>query len=80
MKRRQIFLSIILCGLFLGAAFSGSQSAIITPDQTIKLFNGKDLTNFYTWLVDKHFDDPERVFSVVDNVDGAPAIRVSGER
>ncbi len=80
MKLRQIFLSIILCGLFLGAAISASQSAIITPTETIKLFNGKDLTNFYTWLVDKHFDDPERVFSVVDNVDGAPAIRVSGER
>lgn len=80
MKLRRLFLSIILCGIFWGVTFPGSQSPIIIPTETIKLFNGKDLTNFYTWLVDKHFDDPERVFSVVDNVDGAPAIRVSGER
>ncbi len=43
------------------------------------LFNGKDLTNFYTWLADTKYADPDRVFSVVDQVDGAPAIRVSGE-
>jgi hypothetical protein len=44
------------------------------------LFNGKDLTNFYTWLVDDKYTDPSRVFSVVDAVDGAPAIRVSGQK
>src|SRR5512141_1698696 len=43
------------------------------------LFNGRDLTNFYTWLVDSKYNDPDRVFSVVDQVDGAPAIRVSGQ-
>ena len=56
----------------------------------IKLFNGKDLTNFYTYLVAPHIDknskdkrvvkpygknnDPDKVFTVVDG-----AIRVSGE-
>jgi hypothetical protein len=30
--------------------------------------------------VDTHRDDPLRVFSVVDQVDGAPAIRISGEK
>jgi hypothetical protein len=30
--------------------------------------------------VDTHREDPLRVFTVVDQVDGAPAIRVSGER
>jgi hypothetical protein len=45
--------------------------------KTIKLFNGKDLTNFYTWLVDDKYQDPDRVFTV-DMVDLAPAIRVSG--
>jgi Domain of Unknown Function (DUF1080) len=54
-------------------------SAAITPDKPIALFNGKDLSNFYTWLVDHKYSDPNRVFSVVDRVDGAPAIRVSGE-
>jgi len=45
--------------------------------KTITLFNGKDLTNFYTWLVDYKYEDPHKVFKV-DHVDGAPAIRVSG--
>jgi len=29
--------------------------------------------------VDFHREDPHRGFSVVDQVDGAPAIRISGE-
>lgn len=51
----------------------------IVPTKPIVLFNGKDLTNFYTHLVDHKYKDPNRVFSVVEAVDGAPAIRVSGE-
>jgi hypothetical protein len=43
------------------------------------LFDGRSLANFQTWLVDHHEADPERVFSVVDQVDGAPAIRISGQ-
>jgi len=54
-------------------------SAAIVPDKKIVLFNGKDLTNFYTHLVGHKYKDPNRVFTVVDQVDGAPAIRVSGE-
>ena len=46
-------------------------------DGVIHLFNGKDLTNFYTWLVDYKYTDPNRVFTV-DTIDGVPAIRVSG--
>jgi hypothetical protein len=52
----------------------------VRPERTIRLFDGKSLDGFYTWLVDTHREDPLRVFSVVDQVDGAPAIRVSGER
>lgn len=52
----------------------------ITPQETITLFNGEDLAGFYTWLEGGlGYEDPNRVFSVVDNIDGAPAIRVSGE-
>ena len=46
---------------------------------TIHLFNGQDLSNFYTWLVDHKYKDPDEVFTVVDQIDGAPAIRVSGQ-
>ncbi|MPY88798.1 MAG: DUF1080 domain-containing protein [Luteitalea sp.] len=51
----------------------------IRPSETIRLFNGKDLTSFYTWLVDHKHEDPDEVFSVVDRIDGGPAIRISGE-
>jgi hypothetical protein len=52
----------------------------IVPTAPIKLFNGTSLANFDTWLVDHHATDPLRVFSVVDQIDGAPAIRISGEK
>jgi hypothetical protein len=50
-----------------------------TPAKATQLFNGKDLTNFYTYLRDLgKNNDPKKVVSVVEE-DGAPAIRVSGE-
>jgi len=54
----------------------------ITPKEKIVLFDGstrKDLSAFYTWLPKFGREDPDRVFSVVDQIDGAPAIRVSGQ-
>ncbi len=45
----------------------------------IHLFNGRDLTNFYTWLVGDKRADPDKVFTVLPDVDGAPAIRISGQ-
>ena len=60
------------------AALDGRQSAAVTPTTTIKLFDGT-LGNFDPWLVDHHTNDPERVYSVVDQIDGAPAIRISGK-
>ncbi len=56
-----------------------AQEAAIRPQHTIQLFDGQDLDAFYTWLVDHHQQDPHRVFSIVDQVDGAPALRISGE-
>jgi hypothetical protein len=58
---------------------TNSNNEAIVPREVIPLFNGRDLSSFYTWLVDFHRDDPQRVFSVVDQVDGTPAIRVSGQ-
>ncbi len=65
------FAAIALCG--------GARGDEAIRPQTIQLFNGKDLTNFYSWLVGHKYDDPDKVFSVVDAIDGAPAIRVSGQ-
>ena len=59
-----------------GAPLDGS---VVTPTATLSLFNGKDLSAFYTWLVPHAHLDPDRVFTVVENIDGAPAIRISGQ-
>ena len=69
----------LLLLLFVSPARSAVAQAIV-PEETIVLFNGQDLSSFYTWVVDTHREDPDQVFTVVDQVDGAPAIRISGER
>jgi hypothetical protein len=46
--------------------------------KAVRLFNGKDLTGFYTWLAGHRHDDPDRVYTVA-RIDGAPAIRISGQ-
>jgi len=56
-----------------------AQDGAIKPTEVITVFNGKNFDNLYTWLVNRHYEDPLRVFSVVDAIDGAPAIRISGE-
>jgi hypothetical protein len=66
---RYLFLAVTALATLCGSAASDS------PKETIKLFNGKDLTNFYTFLRDHgKNNDPKKVFTVVDG-----AIRVSGE-
>jgi hypothetical protein len=51
----------------------------ITPRETIRLFNGKDLSNFTTWDRKHGKQDTDKVFTVVPQIDGAPAIRCSGQ-
>jgi hypothetical protein len=70
----------LLLLLPLAASSGRAAETAVRPSETIRLFDGKSLAPFYTWLVDTHREDPLRVFTVVDQVDGAPAIRVSGER
>jgi hypothetical protein len=63
----------------ISAALALAAPVARAQGQAIQLFNGKDLTNFYTWLVDFKREDPDRVVSVMEQIDGAPAIRVSGQ-
>src|SRR5436309_7592438 len=56
-----------------------AQSTAVKPSSVIKLFDGKNLDNFDRWQVDNHEKDPDKVFTVVDQIDGAPAIRISGQ-
>lgn len=63
--------------LLVAGALSADDQPI-TPKETIRLFNGKDLAHFETWLGAHGHEDPDRVYGVVDAIDGAPAIRISG--
>jgi len=63
----------------LSPARAQQPAPAVTPTEVITLFDGKSLASFEPWLVDHHSEDPQRVFSVVDQIDGAPAIRVSGQ-
>ncbi|HJZ97449.1 MAG TPA: DUF1080 domain-containing protein [Candidatus Solibacter sp.] len=60
-------------------AAAQAQQPAIRPTETIRLFDGRTLDAFETWQQDHHERDPDRVFSVVDRIDGAPAIRISGQ-
>jgi hypothetical protein len=61
-------------------AASGSQAArAISPqNQPVVLFNGKDLTSFYTWVRDTRHDDPRRIFNVASD-EGQPVIHITGD-
>jgi hypothetical protein len=76
MRALAVVLTLFVCAWPAGA----SAQTAIRPDKVIHLFDGKTLDGFYAWVVDSHREDPLRVFTVVDQVDGAPAIRASGEK
>lgn len=77
--RPSLLLSVTFLTALLFASLGQAQPPPITPRDTVVLFNGKDLSPFTTWTVRHGPDDPERVFTVVDQIDGAPAIRSSGQ-
>jgi hypothetical protein len=47
----------------------------VVPQQTIALWNGQDLTGWYTWLTNGGYEDPRGVFSVQPN----GILRISGD-
>jgi hypothetical protein len=75
-----VFAAVVVALAFTSAPrLTAQEAAAIKPTSAIKLFDGMSLENFQTWLVDDHETDPKRVFTVVDQIDGAPAIRISGQ-
>jgi hypothetical protein len=58
----------------LVAADGPPQKPLSPGSRVIRLFNGKDLTGWYTWLKASGREDPRKVFTVQDGV-----IHVSGE-
>jgi len=69
---------LTLC-LAVRVSYGEDRPAPIVPKEKIALFNGKDLTGFSTWLSDTKTEDPRKVFTVAKDVDGAPAIHISGD-
>ncbi len=47
---------------------------VVPKESPIRLWNGKDLTGLYTWLVDTKREDPRKVYSVQDGL-----LRISGD-
>lgn len=78
-----LFLLVVACSRLLASGPAPLPADVIVPREKIVLFDGKtvkDLSAFYTWLPKFGArNDPDRVFTVVDQLDGAPAIRSSGQ-
>lgn len=79
--QRQAVFAAVIVGIL--SPLVGAQTPSVTPREPVILYDGKtrnDLSQFYTWLNKYGRDnDPERVFTIVDHIDGAPAIRISGQ-
>lgn len=66
MLMRKLFGSLLL--------IAAGWAAPVQPTRPLQLFNGRDLSGFYTWLRAHKYEDPNHVFSVNNGV-----IRISGE-
>jgi Domain of Unknown Function (DUF1080) len=74
--RRWTRLAVASLAVLVGAAAAADDKK---PGGWSALFNGRDLTGWETWLAPHGLNvDPTQVFTVVE-VDGKPAIRISGE-
>jgi len=71
---------ILLLSVSIALAFGATLSAVdpkdepVTPKDTIKLFNDKDLTGRRAWVKGTGHEDPKKVFTAHDGV-----IHISGE-
>lgn len=80
--RRHGLFATLLCLAALPLHAAPAAAPAIEPKEVIVLFDGKtkkDLSEFYPWLAKFGRQDPDKVFTVVDQIDGAPAIRSSGQ-
>lgn len=81
MKHWNPLICLLSLAFLLSAPLPLLASDAITPTEPVILFDSEntDLSHLYSWLRDFHYEDPDHVFTVVDQIDGAPAIRVSGQ-
>jgi hypothetical protein len=77
---RPLLLSGVIAGLAVApSARATAYAGVVEPTAPIVLSDGTSLAMFDTWLEGHKHSDPDRVFTIVDQVDGAPAIRISGQ-
>ena len=65
---------VCVCVGLAAAADKPQQKALSPGDRVIRLFNGKDLSGWHTWLKESERKDPKKVFTARD-----ATIHVSGE-
>ncbi len=66
--------AVAALAVLASAARAAEPSEPISPTETVRLFNGKDLTGLSPWLKDTKHEDPRGVFRVEDGV-----LHVSGD-
>jgi hypothetical protein len=73
------YIAKFVCVLMLVTSAPAAVGAIepeapVAPKETVRLFNGRDLSGWTTWLVDTRHQDPRGVYSVCDGM-----LRISGD-
>jgi Domain of Unknown Function (DUF1080) len=65
---RCLLVSMLGAFVLLTSAHGGDEAGIdaVRPRAVVRLFNGRDLAGFSTWLKDTKRDDPRKVFRVTD--------------
>jgi hypothetical protein len=71
---RALALVVALTALHASSSFADEAEQALRPEQTIALFNGRDLSGWTTWLKDTKREDPRKVFGVDDGL-----IHLSGD-
>ncbi len=66
MSRRFLGAALSIC--FAAAVIAYADDPIVRVTKPIKLFNGKNLDGFYTFLKDTKYEDPRGVFTVKDGL------------
>jgi hypothetical protein len=75
MTARSCLWALLALGLVAGGLRGADRDAEpVSPKEVVRLFNGKDLAGFSTWLKDTKREDPRKVFSVKDGL-----LHVSGD-
>jgi hypothetical protein len=73
---RCLLVSVLVAGGLLTSANGREEPGLdaVRPREVVRLFNGRDLAGFSTWLKDTKRDDPRKVFQVTDG-----ALHITGD-